>query len=158
VAEPIAVKLSINGRVETVAVDLTETLLATLRDRLMLTGAKRGCNQGVCGACTVIADGVPVRSCLSLTANCAGAAVETIEGYDGDRTMSMLQEVFIEEGALQCGFCTSGMLLAARALIAGNAAPSVAGIQEGLSGNLCRCTGYRKILAAVQRAAQELRK
>jgi aerobic carbon-monoxide dehydrogenase small subunit len=158
VAKPIAVELSVNGREHHLFVDLTETLLTTLRDRLLLTGSKRGCNQGVCGACTVVVDGVPVRACLSLTANCVGAAIKTIEGCEGDRSMSVLQDAFVAEGALQCGFCTSGMLLAAQALLATNAEPSVAAVQEGLSGNLCRCTGYRKIITAVQLAAKELRR
>lgn len=157
-AEPIAVKLTINGRANHLFVDLTETLLTTLRDRMLLTGSKRGCNQGVCGACTVLVDGVPVRSCLSLSANCVDTDIKTIEGYDGDRTMSALQDAFVAEGGVQCGFCTAGMLIASRALLSVNAAPSLAQIQEGLSGNLCRCTGYRKIVTAVERAASDVRK
>lgn len=152
-AEPIAVKLTVNGRANHLFVDLTETLLTTLRDRLLLTGSKRGCNQGVCGACTVLVDGVPMRSCLSLSANCVESEIRTIEGYEGDRTMSALQDAFVTEGGVQCGFCTAGMLIASRALLGASPAPTLAQIQEGLSGNLCRCTGYRKIVAAVQKAA-----
>lgn len=157
-AEPIAVKLTVNGRANHLFVDLTETLLTTLRDRLQLTGSKRGCNQGVCGACTVLVDGVPMRSCLSLSANCVESEIRTIEGYEGDRTMSALQDAFVTEGGVQCGFCTAGMLIASRALLGANPAPTLAQIQEGLSGNLCRCTGYRKIVAAVQKAAGELKR
>lgn len=155
-AEPVAVKLNVNGRANHLFVDLTETLLTTLRERLQLIGSRRGCNQGVCGACTVLVDGVPMRSCLSLSANCAESEIRTIEGYEGDRTMSALQDAFVTEGGVQCGFCTAGMLIASRALLDANPAPNLAQIQEGLSGNLCRCTGYRKIVAAVQKAAGAL--
>lgn len=152
----LPVTLQVNGRARELDVELTETLLTTLRDRLQLTGAKRGCNQGVCGACTVMADGVPVRACLSLSANCADVPVQTIEGCDADKIVNALQKAFIAEGALQCGFCTPGMLIAARALLETNRTPSVADVQTALSGNLCRCTGYRMIIDAVLRAAREL--
>jgi len=157
VDKTFATELEVNGRRHPVAVELTETLLTTLRDRLLLTGAKRGCNQGVCGACTVLVDGVPMRGCLSLTLNCAGSAVRTIEGFAGDRTMAALQDAFVAEGGTQCGFCTSGMLVAAHALLGQAADPDVEAVKRGLSGNLCRCTGYTKIATAVQRAARELR-
>jgi carbon-monoxide dehydrogenase small subunit len=150
------VEININGSAVALDVPLTETLLTSLRDRLQLTGAKRGCNQGVCGACTVMLDGVAVRACLSLTANCEGQSVLTIEGAGADRAIAVLQDAFIEEGALQCGFCTPGQLIAARALLGQNADPSVEDVQKGMSGNLCRCTGYNKIIDAVRKAAQRL--
>jgi len=155
-SEALHVQIKVNGGTVALDVPLTETLLTSLRDRLQLTGAKRGCNQGVCGACTVMIDGVPVRACLSLTANCEEQSVLTIEGAGTDRTIAALQEAFIEEGALQCGFCTPGQLIAARALLEQNAHPSVEDVQHGMSGNLCRCTGYRKIIDAVRKAAQRL--
>ena len=152
-----AVTLKINDASCSLQVGLRETLLTTLRDRLQLTAAKRGCNQGVCGACTVEIDGVPMRACLTLSMACAGSVVRTIEGLEADATMRRLQERFVEHGALQCGFCTSGMLIAARALVADNASPDEADIRTALSGNLCRCTGYTKIIAAVAAAAEAAR-
>ena len=150
------VEIKVNGSAVALDVPLTETLLTSLRDRLQLTGAKRGCNQGVCGACTVMLDGVAVRACLSLTANCEGQSVLTIEGAGADRAIAVLQDAFIEEGALQCGFCTPGQLIAARALLEQNTDPSVEDVQKGMSGNLCRCTGTNKIIDAVRKAAQRL--
>jgi carbon-monoxide dehydrogenase small subunit len=150
------VEIKVNDSAVALDVPLTETLLTSLRDRLQLTGAKRGCNQGVCGACTVMLDGVAVRACLSLTANCEGQSVLTIEGAATDRAIAALQDAFIEDGALQCGFCTPGQLIAARALLEQNAHPSVEDVQKGMSGNLCRCTGYNKIIDAVRKAAQRL--
>src|SRR3990172_5487069 len=134
----LRVKIEINGGSTALDVPLTETLLTSLRDRLQLTGAKRGCNQGVCGACTVMLDGVAVRACLSLTANCEGQSVLTIEGAGTDRSIAALQEAFIEAAALQCGYCTPGQLFAARALLEQNASPSIEDVQKGMSGNLCR--------------------
>ncbi len=155
-SDALHVQLEVNGSAVTLDVALTETLLTSLRDRLQLTGAKRGCNQGVCGACTVTIDGVPVRACLSLTAACEGQAVQTIEGAGGDPAIAALQQAFIEEGGLQCGFCTPGQLIAARALLEQNARPTIEQVQEGMSGNLCRCTGYHKIIDAIRKAAQRL--
>ena len=129
------------------------TLLEALRDQLFLTGAKRGCDQGVCGACTVLVEGRPVRACLSLAMNCTSVDVSTIEGLQDDPRMRALQEAMIATGALQCGFCTPGMMLTARALLEANPRPSVQEIREGLVGNLCRCSGYRKIVEAVETAA-----
>ncbi len=154
--DALHVQIKVNGGTVALDVPLTETLLTSLRDRLQLTGAKRGCNQGVCGACTVMIDGVPVRACLSLTANCEGQSVLTIEGAGTDRAIAALQQAFIEEGALQCGFCTPGQLIAARALLEQNTDPTVEDVRQGMSGNLCRCTGYRKIIDAVRKAAQRL--
>ncbi len=155
-SDTLQVKIKVNGSSIALDVPLTETLLTSLRDRLQLTGAKRGCNQGVCGACTVMLDGVAVRACLSLTANCEGQSVLTIEGAGTDRAIAALQDAFIEEAALQCGFCTPGQLIAARALLEQNSDPSIEDVKKGMSGNLCRCTGYNKIIDAVRMAAQRL--
>ena len=155
-SDTLHVTIKVNERSVALDVPLTETLLTSLRDRLQLTGAKRGCNQGVCGACTVMLDGVAVRACLSLTANCEGQSVLTIEGTGADRAIAALQDAFIEAGALQCGFCTPGQLIAARALLEQNSDPSVEEVQKGMSGNLCRCTGYNKIIDAVRTAAGKL--
>ena len=144
-----AVTLTVNGRERRLAVEADETLLTTLRERLGLSGAKLGCNQGVCGTCTVLLDGRAARACLALSANCEGTAVTTVEGLGEGRTLSHLQQAFIAAGAVQCGFCTSGMLLAATALLAENQAATVEEIRAGLAGNICRCTGYRKIIDAV---------
>ena len=152
----IDVALNVNGATRHMSVALDETLLTSLRDRLGLTAAKRGCNQGVCGACTIEIDGVPMRACLSLAVNCDGLAVQTIEGASADSIMQALQDAFVVHAGLQCGFCTPGMLVAARALLRTQSRPSVADVQTALSGNLCRCTGYRKIIDAVQAAAQTL--
>ena len=150
-----AVTLTVNGRERRLLVPVEETLLASLRDRLGLTGAKLGCNQGVCGACTVLVDGRGVRACLALSANCEGAAVTTVEGLGKGRTLTRLQEAFVAAGAVQCGFCTSGMLMAATALLAERPHASIDEIRAGLAGNICRCTGYRKIVDAVMAVASE---
>ena len=154
--DTLHVNIKVNDSTVALDVPLTETLLTSLRDRLQLTGAKRGCNQGVCGACTVMLDEVAVRACLSLTANCEGQSVLTIEGAGTDRAIAALQDSFIEAAALQCGFCTPGQLIAARALLEQNSNPTIEDVQKGMSGNLCRCTGYNKIIDAVRTAAQRL--
>lgn len=151
------VNLRINGEPVLVTATLHETLLTVLRDRLQLTAAKRGCNQGVCGACTVSVDERPVRACLSLAHNCEGADVRTLEGMNEQPRMQALQQAFAQAGAFQCGFCTAGMLISASALLEQNGAPDDAAVRSALSGNLCRCTGYVKIIAAVQAAAATLR-
>jgi carbon-monoxide dehydrogenase small subunit len=149
-------RLKINGTPRAVVAEASETLLSVLRDRLGLTGAKRGCNQGVCGACTVLLDGAPVRSCLSIAANCEDQEIITVEGLERDRVGAGLQKAFAESGAVQCGFCTPGMLISACRLLVDYPQPSDHEIRNGLSGNLCRCSGYRKIVDAVRRAAREL--
>ncbi len=153
---PARALLEINDVPMPVVATLHDTLLTVLRDQLHLTAAKRGCNQGVCGACTVQIDGLPMRACLSLAQACEGAAVRTLEGLGQDPVMQALQRAFAAEAAFQCGFCTAGMLVAAQALLARDPAPDEAAIRTALSGNLCRCTGYRSIVAAVARAAAEL--
>jgi carbon-monoxide dehydrogenase small subunit len=145
----ISVTLTINGRDRTLHVPADETLLETLRERLGLTGAKRGCNQGVCGACTVLIEGQPVRGCLSLSANCDGSRVTTIEGLSKGQALAPIQKAFAEAGAVQCGFCSSGMMLTATAFVAEHPQATVDDIRAGLAGNLCRCSGYRKIIDAV---------
>ena len=136
--------------------DPRETLLDALRDQLGLTGTKEGCGTGDCGACSVIVDGVLVCSCLMLAAEAEGKTVETIEGMAGEE-LHPLQRQFIEHAALQCGFCTPGILVAAKALLERNPDPTDTEIRYWLAGNLCRCTGYDKIIRAVQDAAAEMR-
>jgi carbon-monoxide dehydrogenase small subunit len=148
-----AIELSVNGRRRPAAVDPRSTLLTVLRDHFALTGAKVGCNQGVCGACTVLVDGVPVRACLTLALASTGSEITTIEGLTPGKQLSRLQDAFADCGAVQCGFCTSGMIVAAHAFLQENPKPSIEEIRQGLSGNLCRCTGYKKIVDAVCRAA-----
>lgn len=150
------IELSVNGMTETVQVDGADTLLTVLRDQLGLTGTKRGCNQGVCGACTVLLDDRPVRACLTLAANCEGLTIATVEQIESHNIGGILQQAFIDAGAVQCGFCTPGMLISALDLLARNPVPSRDEIREGLAGNLCRCSGYRKIVDAVRRAAEEI--
>lgn len=147
--------LRVNGTNRQIGTPPFETLLETLRERIGLTGAKRGCNQGVCGACTVLSDGRPVRSCLTLTANCGDAAITTVEGLAAAERLSKVQQAFLDSGAVQCGFCTSGMLLSAHALLQRNSRPSVDEIREALAGNLCRCSGFKKIIDAVLLATGE---
>ena len=154
---PIAtLTLDVNGEPVIIHAALSTTLLTTLRDELHLTAAKRGCNQGVCGACTVEIDGVPMRSCLSLAHGCVERPVRTLEGLVETPRIQALQRAFAASGAFQCGFCTPGMLVAAHALLAADPAPDEAAIRRALSGNLCRCTGYARIVAAVQDAATAL--
>jgi carbon-monoxide dehydrogenase small subunit len=150
-------ELQVNGEPARVEAALHDTLLGVLREQLHLQAAKRGCNQGVCGACTVQVDGWPVRACLSLAHGSEGAQVRTLEGLNGSPRMQVLQAAFADAGAFQCGFCTPGMLMAAEALLAREPAPDAAAVKAALSGNLCRCTGYVKIVEAVQAAAAALR-
>ena len=149
-----AVALSVNGESHSLGVRPLQTLLDVLRNRLDLTGTKLGCNQGVCGACTVLIDGRPARACLVLAASCGGRAVTTIEGLADGAGLSAIQQAFVEAGAVQCGFCTPGMIIATKALLDENPKPSVDEIREGIAGNLCRCSGYVKIVDAVRLASE----
>ena len=153
----MSVTLQINDEATRVDAALHDTLLSVLRDQLQLQAAKRGCNQGVCGACTVNIDGWPARACLSLAHGCEGAQVRTLEGLNHTPRVQALQRAFTEAGAFQCGFCTPGMLVAAEALLGRESAPDEAAVRRALSGNLCRCTGYVTIVEAVLAAAAALR-
>jgi carbon-monoxide dehydrogenase small subunit len=150
----IDITLRINGRSCTLSVPAKTTLLEALRDHLGLVGAKEGCGKGECGACTVLVDGKAVNSCLMLAAQAEGKEILTIEGLSqGGPTP--LQRAFVEEGAVQCGYCTPGMIMSCEALLRENPNPSEEEIKEAISGNLCRCTGYIKILRAVKKALEE---
>ncbi|RLB81500.1 MAG: (2Fe-2S)-binding protein [Deltaproteobacteria bacterium] len=151
--EQLKVKFQINGEAAEVQVKSSETLLETLRERLELTGAKEGCGLGACGSCTVLVDGVPTRSCLVLTAEVNGADITTIEGLAEETKLDPLQESFMEKGAVQCGFCTSGMILTAKGLLNRNPQPTRDDVIRSISSNVCRCTGYKKIVEAVEAAA-----
>lgn len=147
--EKIDITLDINGNPRTVKAAPNDTLLEVLRDQLDLTGSKESCGEGVCGSCTVQMDGNPVRSCLTLALEARGSRIRTVEGLaDGDH-LSDLQESFVNHGAVQCGFCTPGMLMSADAFLAKNPAPDKDDIKKALAGNICRCTGYAKIVEAV---------
>jgi aerobic-type carbon monoxide dehydrogenase small subunit (CoxS/CutS family) len=150
------INLSVNGVVYPVAVDQGRNLVSVIRTEIGLTGTKEGCDDCECGACMVLLDGQPVNSCSFLAVQAQGREITTIEGVMTGETMHPLQRNLLEEGGVQCGFCTPGMIMSATALLANNPAPSEAEIKIGLSGNLCRCTGYAKILAAVQRTAASL--
>jgi len=145
--------MTVNGRAHEGAAADNTLLLDYLRDELGLTGTKQGCDGGECGACTVLIDGQPRLACVTLAATCGGAQVETIESLATEGRMSRLQQAFHDKLGTQCGFCTPGMIMAAEALLRRNADPSEAQIREALSGNLCRCTGYVKIIESVQAAA-----
>ncbi len=149
--------LTVNGENRTVAFAVHHTLLEVLREELGLTGTKHGCELGECGACTVLVDGQPVLSCLALAAEMEGRAIATVEGLQQGSTLHPLQAAFADLGAAQCGYCTPGILMTAKALLAENPTPARAEISAALAGNLCRCTGYIKILEAVEWAAATLR-
>lgn len=148
----------LNGKETLVDVPPDRRAVDVLREDLGLTGTKEGCGAGECGACTILVDGVSRLSCLMLAAQLSGLHVTTIEGLATGETLHPLQEAFIEYGAVQCGFCTPGVLLSAVELLSRNPDPSRADIREGLSGNLCRCTGYVKIVDAVEAAARKVKK
>ena len=147
-------RLIVNGAEHEVAAPGHETLLTTLRDRLDLTGTKLVCGRGECGACTVLIDRVSAYSCLTLTAACADRSITTVEGLANGDTLNRVQAAFIEYDALQCGFCTPGQIMAAVALLGENPNPSEADVRRGMSGNLCRCGTYPKIIRAVLAAAE----
>jgi carbon-monoxide dehydrogenase small subunit len=159
--EEIEIRFTLNGAPCSARVPAQTTLLALLRDHLLLTGTKCGCEIGQCGACTVVVEGKAVASCLVLAGQVDGLAVETVEGLAAERVTAAgeglhpLQRAFLDADAVACGFCIPGMLMSSKALLAENPRPSRAEIRKGLSGNLCRCTGYLPIVDAVERAAQE---
>ncbi len=148
--EKVLLRMKVNGRAIEVFVDPTWTLLRVLREELRLTGTKKGCGQGDCGVCTVIMNGRAVNACLILALQAEGKEIETIEGLGSPEKLHPIQASFIKHGAVQCGFCTPGMLMSAAALLRKNPHPDEAEIKRGISGNLCRCTGYVKIIKAIQ--------
>jgi carbon-monoxide dehydrogenase small subunit len=148
------INLTINGGLEEVIVPSNMTLMRMLREGLSLTGTKNGCSAGECGACTVLLDGEPVNSCMVLAAECDGAKVVTVEGLSNEKQLAPVQESMIQEGGIQCGFCTPGVLISAHALLVRNPNPSENEIREALVGNLCRCTGYLRIVEGVKKAAE----
>ena len=155
--EKTQIALTVNGEPHDVAFEPYKTLLEVLREDLNLAGTKHGCELGECGTCAVLVDGRPILSCLALAAEMGGKAIETVEGLQNGNDLHPLQAAFADLGAAQCGYCTPGILMTAKALLAGNPEPSVPEIQEALAGNLCRCTGYHKIIQAVEWGAAKLR-
>lgn len=152
----VTVTLTVNGDVQTVTTAAHKTLLTLLRDDLGLYGAKDGCGEGECGACTVLLDGQPVNACLVLAGQADGHSVLTIEGLSSEGDLHPLQRAFVRSGAVQCGFCTPGLVLAALALLQRSPNPNEAQIRQALTGNLCRCTGYAQIIEAIRQAAVEV--
>jgi carbon-monoxide dehydrogenase small subunit len=147
-----SITVTVNGKQEYLSVPSHMTLLRMLRERLGLTGTKSGCEAGECGACTVLLDGEPVNACMMLAVEAENRQVTTVEGLAGEGGLSRLQQAFVDHNAVQCGFCTPGMLMAAHALLKRNPHPSEEEIREALAGNLCRCTGYVGIIKAIQAA------
>jgi carbon-monoxide dehydrogenase small subunit len=156
--EQAVASFAVNGEETQAAFPAHATLLEVLREQLGLTGTKHGCELGECGTCTVLVDGVPLLSCLALALSYADASITTVEGLARGAELHPLQQAFAELGAAQCGYCTPGMLMTSAALLHGNPEPGRQEIAEALSGNLCRCTGYHKILEAVELAAQRMRR
>jgi aerobic-type carbon monoxide dehydrogenase small subunit (CoxS/CutS family) len=155
--ERVLMRLRVNGEETEVAFDPYKTLLEVLREDLNLTGTKHGCELGECGACAVLVDGEPILSCLAIAVGCAGKSIQTVEGLATGARLHPLQAAFADCGASQCGYCTSGMLLTASALLERNPDPTREQIREALSGNICRCTGYQQIFDAVEAAAAILK-
>jgi aerobic-type carbon monoxide dehydrogenase small subunit (CoxS/CutS family) len=154
----VPVTLTVNGVERTVTTDPQRSLLDVLREDLHLTGAKYGCGEGRCGACTVLMDGKPVRSCVTPMSLADKKSITTIEGLAKGGSLHPIQEAFLEEGAMQCGYCTSGMILSAVALLEAKPNPTEEEIVAGMNGNICRCNGYVKIASAVRRAAGKMRR
>jgi len=148
------IKLTVNGELEQVDVPSNMTLLGMLREKLTLTGTKNGCTAGECGACTVLIDGEPVNSCMILAVECDGAMITTVEGLPQDGKLDPIQDTLIAAGGVQCGFCIPGVLISSRALLDRNPNPTDEEIRLALVGNLCRCTGYVRIIEAVKQAAR----
>jgi len=149
------INITVNGGTEQVVVPSNMTLLRMLRESLSLTGTKNGCAAGECGACTVLLDGEPVNSCMVLAVECDGANIITVEGLADDQRLDPIQEALIQEGGVQCGFCTPGVLMSSRALLDRNPNPNEEDIRQALVGNLCRCTGYVRIFESVKKAAKK---
>ena len=154
--KPIQITLTVNNTIHKIESMPNRTLLSVLREDLGLTGTKEGCGVGECGACAVLMDGEPVNSCLVLIGQADGHSITTIEGLAHNGKPHPLQKSFVEHGAVQCGFCTPGMIIASKALLDKNPEPEKEEIREALAGNICRCTGYTKIVEAVQAAAKEI--
>jgi aerobic-type carbon monoxide dehydrogenase small subunit (CoxS/CutS family) len=150
-------ELNVNGAKRRVEVDADRSLLSVLRDDLDLTGSKYGCGEGRCGACTVIIDGKAVRSCVTAVSECAQKQVTTIEGLEKDGKLHPLQEAFLQVGAMQCGYCTPGMIMSGAALLSKTPEPTTPEIVKAMDGNICRCGTYGRIIAAVQKAAEALK-
>jgi carbon-monoxide dehydrogenase small subunit len=148
------ISLTVNGEPHSLSVSDNRTLLRAIRDDLGLTGTKEGCGIGECGACIVLVDGQPVNSCLVLAVEMDGREITTVEGLARDGVLAPLQQAFIDEGAVQCGFCTPGMLMSAKGLLNRNPAPSEEEIRRAIEGNLCRCTGYEPIVRAIKKAGE----
>jgi carbon-monoxide dehydrogenase small subunit len=149
-SDPVMIKFKLNNKPFEAAVPANRLLVDMIREDFSLTGTKIGCGMGECGACTVLMDGKPVNSCLILAVQADGRSIETIEGLSQDGKMNPLQEALVKEGAVQCGFCTPGIIMSATALLRDNPHPSEEEIKTGISGNLCRCTGYQKIIEAIR--------
>ena len=148
------IHVTINHETDQVVVPSNMTLMQMLREKLALTGTKNGCSAGECGACTVLMNGEPVNSCMVLAVECDGAHIVTVEGLAGDKQLDPVQEAIIQAGGVQCGFCTPGILISSRALLDRNPSPGEEDIKEALVGNLCRCTGYERIIESVKAAAK----
>ena len=147
--------MTVNGRAVEIEIDIRESLLDVLRDRLQFTGVKQGCSVGECGACTVLIDGTPMNSCIYLAAWAHGKTITTIEGLAEDGILTPVQEAFVDEGAIQCGFCTPGVVLSTTAMVDSGKSFTHDEVRRELSGHLCRCTGYQKIVDAAERALRE---
>lgn len=149
--------MKINGEIHELLVDDRSTLLEIIRYQAGLTGTKKGCDNGECGACTVIKDGQSVASCLVLAVECEGSEIETIENLAKDGVLHPIQKAFIEHGAIQCGYCTPGMIMSAKALLSEKPNPTERDVRAGINGNLCRCTGYAKIVEAILSASKQMK-
>jgi aerobic-type carbon monoxide dehydrogenase small subunit (CoxS/CutS family) len=149
------ITLNVNGRDYDLVIPVNRTLTQVLRENLKLTGTKHGCSVGDCGSCTVLMDGEPVNSCLVLAVEAEGRQIQTIEGLAEDGKLHPVQQAFVEKGGIQCGFCSPGMILTAKSLLDKNPSPTESEIREAISGNLCRCTGYQKIVEAIESASRK---